>query len=68
MVDQKPFLPEHRHCVVCGKPIPLNHETCSVQCERIIAEQRRRQRTTYWIMMGLFLVLVVWFIVITRLS
>jgi len=32
---------DHRHCVVCGRPIPPDRYVCSPSCEEIL---RRRQK------------------------
>ena len=44
MVDQ------HKHCPMCGKPIPMDEKFCSPKCEQIFAERQRKVMKTRRIM------------------
>lgn len=44
MVDQ------HKHCPMCGKPIPMDERFCSPKCEQIFAERQRKVMKTRRIM------------------
>ncbi|HML04636.1 MAG TPA: DUF2116 family Zn-ribbon domain-containing protein [Methanobacterium sp.] len=40
MVDQ------HKHCPMCGKPIPLDERFCSPKCEQTFTERQRKVAKT----------------------
>ncbi|MCL2156934.1 MAG: DUF2116 family Zn-ribbon domain-containing protein [Methanobrevibacter sp.] len=49
----------HKHCPVCGTPIPLKESTCSQKCQDVIVEQQskiRRSRITLFIVMIIFII------------
>jgi predicted nucleic acid-binding Zn ribbon protein len=43
----------HRHCVVCGTPIPLEERTCSDKCQQVLAQNQNKVRKTR---MGLYVI------------
>ena len=57
-----PDVPDHRHCQMCGKPIPIGEVFCSKDCkERFMAFMRKRKiliMVTYLILIILFIVIV----------
>jgi len=48
---------DHRHCIVCGKPVPPDKLVCSPACEEILRMQRKRYRRMQIYTMALFIVL-----------
>ncbi|MCQ2976960.1 MAG: DUF2116 family Zn-ribbon domain-containing protein [archaeon] len=55
----------HKHCPVCGSPIPLDEKTCSPDCEKVLFQrqkQMRKSRITLMIVMVIFLIVLAWFI------
>lgn len=58
----------HRHCNVCGSPIPLEERTCSEKCEKILIDsQKRVRKTRIFVYVILGLVILVWlFLVLSR--
>lgn len=67
MSDSKSPVANHKHCSVCGKPIALDAQFCSPECEETITKQRKGQRRTSWIFMGIIVVfLLVWFFLMNR--
>ncbi len=53
----------HKHCPVCGNPIPMDERTCSERCQEILSrnQQRvRRTRTLFYLVFAVFV--IVWII------
>lgn len=52
----------HKHCPVCGTPIPLSENACSPDCEQVLnkrqAQIRRNQRLIFIL---LIVFVLVWF-------
>ena len=59
MVDQ------HKHCPMCGKPIPLDERFCSPNCERILTERQRKITKTKRIMYIAFAALIIIYLLFT---
>lgn len=53
MVDQ------HKHCPMCGTPIPMDERFCSPKCEQILAERQRRVARTRKIIYIAFAALII---------
>jgi predicted nucleic acid-binding Zn ribbon protein len=58
---------DHRHCIVCGKPIPTDKYVCSPSCEEILRRQqksyqRMRLYTTVTLLILFIIVLLMVFI------
>jgi len=34
----------HKHCPVCGTPIPLSETTCSDKCQTVLNERAQKMR------------------------
>ncbi|GAB6054965.1 DUF2116 family Zn-ribbon domain-containing protein [Methanobacterium movens] len=49
----------HRHCAVCGTPIPLEERTCSDKCQNTLAESRNKVRKTRMIVYTIFGVFII---------
>jgi len=37
-------VPQHTHCITCGRAIPLNEKFCSEECERAHKETIRKKK------------------------
>jgi len=51
----------HKHCPVCGTPIPLEESTCSPKCQDVIDERNaklKKSRRTLSIVMVVFLIVL----------
>jgi len=49
----------HKHCPVCGTPIPLEEKTCSGKCQKVMDEQQaklKKSKTTLTVVMIVFLI------------
>ncbi|MDD2643169.1 MAG: DUF2116 family Zn-ribbon domain-containing protein [Methanobacteriaceae archaeon] len=47
----------HKHCPVCGTPIPMNEKTCSPDCDKVIKmrqEQGRKSRVLIFVLILVF--------------
>lgn len=56
-------VPNHSHCVQCGKAIPADDRTCSAECADELEEENTRRKRMMYFTYGLlalgFLLLVV---------
>ena len=34
----------HKHCPVCGTPIPLNEKACSPDCEAVLNKRQNQMK------------------------
>lgn len=54
------FVPDHSHCTMCTRPVPLNQWFCSDECESKYKVMAKKRRTRSVLIMFLaFLPLVV---------
>lgn len=49
----------HKHCGVCGKPVPLEETFCSEKCREDYREILSKRRKSMYIIYGLLTVLLV---------
>ena len=50
----------HKHCPICGTPIPLNELVCSADCQKVWdarLAQTRRTRIILYIIIAIFLII-----------
>jgi len=54
----------HKHCPVCGTPMPPDKTVCSVECEQLYetikTKQKRRNQLYYIILLPAIVILVIW--------
>jgi predicted nucleic acid-binding Zn ribbon protein len=51
----------HKHCPVCGTPIPMNEKTCSPECDKVIEIRQNQARKSRIFVFVLILIFVaVW--------
>ena len=43
-MPKKVRIPEHKHCPVCGRSMPVDAEFCSEGCRAVNEERLRRER------------------------
>ncbi|RAP45307.1 MAG: hypothetical protein BZ135_06235 [Methanosphaera sp. rholeuAM6] len=49
----------HRHCAICGKPIPMSESFCSDQCQeqfQLRQKQVAKQRKIIYALIGVFII------------
>ncbi|MBI5680137.1 MAG: DUF2116 family Zn-ribbon domain-containing protein [Methanobacterium sp.] len=49
----------HKHCPMCGTPIPMEEKFCSPNCEQIFTERQRKVAKTRKIMYIAFAALII---------
>lgn len=55
----------HRHCTVCGTPIPLEESTCSDKCEKVLKENQNRVRKSRIFIYAIFaIVIIIWLVLV----
>ncbi len=57
-------VPQHKHCLVCGKSMELDGDFCSEKCKHAVAARKKSQTRTTWIMMIIIGIVLVFFWVI----
>ena len=61
----------HKHCPVCGTPIPLEETTCSPKCQTVMDEQQaklNKSKKTLTIVMIVFLIVLALMIFLPKLQ
>jgi predicted nucleic acid-binding Zn ribbon protein len=59
---------DHRHCVVCGKPVEPDKFVCSPSCEEIIKKQQKSVARSRMIMLMLIFIIILMFAVVSLLG
>ncbi|HMK53853.1 MAG TPA: DUF2116 family Zn-ribbon domain-containing protein [Methanobacteriaceae archaeon] len=55
---------QHRHCGICGTPIPMSEKFCSPKCEQIFLENQRKvskTRKIMYVVFGIFILAWLYF-------
>ena len=50
----------HKHCPICGTPIPLNELVCSPDCQKVwdaTLKQRKRSQIILYVVIAIFLII-----------
>ncbi|MBE6494163.1 MAG: DUF2116 family Zn-ribbon domain-containing protein [Methanosphaera stadtmanae] len=50
----------HRHCAICGKPIPLSESFCSDKCQeqyKMRQQQVSKQRKILYVVVAIFVII-----------
>jgi predicted nucleic acid-binding Zn ribbon protein len=50
----------HKHCAICGKPIPMSESFCSDQCQeayQLRQKQVGKQRKMLYILVAIFVII-----------
>lgn len=59
----------HRHCAICGRPIPMSESFCSDQCQeafQLKQKQVAKQRKILLAIVAVFVILYIAFIFLRR--
>ncbi|MCD6236755.1 MAG: DUF2116 family Zn-ribbon domain-containing protein [Thermoplasmata archaeon] len=57
-------IPQHRHCPICGKAIPLEEEFCSEACRQKYQKLLKRRKQLLLLMyIALFAIVVIMFVI-----
>ena len=38
----------HKHCPVCGTPIPMKERVCSADCQKVLEQNQKKQNNAIW--------------------
>lgn len=60
--DMVEKLLQHKHCVVCGKAIPLEEELCSDECRKERDAMLKKKRGYVYIMYGAIIVMIIFLV------
>ena len=56
------MIPQHSHCQICGKPVPLSETLCSEDCKEkysnIVKKRKRQIAITYGFIIITFIILL----------
>lgn len=56
-------VPQHAHCHMCGKSIPLSETLCSEECKEKYQRLLKRRKLIVYMMYGMLAALIVFFVV-----
>jgi len=60
----KDVVEDHKHCVVCGKPVELDKFFCSPACEEMFKRSQKQAARARFLMLGMFIVFFVLLIIL----
>lgn len=60
------IVPQHTHCLVCGKSIIIGETLCSEQCKQKYSTMLRRRKLIVYLMYGMLFAVIVLFVVLNR--
>ncbi|RLF33334.1 MAG: DUF2116 family Zn-ribbon domain-containing protein [Thermoplasmata archaeon] len=52
-------IPQHQHCQICGKAIPLGETLCSEECKQKYQNFVRRRKLMLYLMYGMLVAIIV---------
>ena len=53
----------HKHCPICGTPIPLNELVCSPDCQKIGNQRLAQQKKSrYGLLAVIIIFVIVWYL------
>lgn len=53
----------HKHCPICGTPIPLNELVCSPDCQKIWNQRLDQQKKSrYGLLAVIIIFVIVWYL------
>ncbi|MDR2829935.1 MAG: DUF2116 family Zn-ribbon domain-containing protein [Methanobrevibacter sp.] len=58
----------HKHCPVCGTPIPLNETTCSDKCQEILVNQTNKVKRSRLVLYAVFIIFILIWVFLTFLK
>jgi predicted nucleic acid-binding Zn ribbon protein len=60
------IVPQHNHCLVCGKSIIVGETLCSEQCKQKYSSMLRRRKLIVYLMYGMLFAVIVIFVIFNR--
>lgn len=51
---------QHKHCPVCGSPIPMKERVCSADCQKVLDQRQKSMKKSR---LSLFAVIVIFILV-----
>ncbi|BDZ70618.1 DUF2116 family Zn-ribbon domain-containing protein [Methanobacterium petrolearium] len=61
------MIEQHKHCPVCGTPIPMDERFCSPKCEQIAIANQQKVRKSRRMLYTLFAIFIlVWIVFMLR--
>lgn len=60
------IVPQHTHCLVCGKSIIVGETLCSEQCKQKYNTMLRRRKLMVYLMYGMLFAVIVIFVILNR--
>jgi len=66
MINMAESIPQHAHCHMCGKSIPVGETLCSEECKQKYQSLIKRRRIMLYLMYGILAVLLIVFLLSSR--
>ena len=60
------IVPQHAHCLMCGKSIIVGETLCSEQCKQKYNTMLKRRKLIVYLMYGMLFAVIVLFVVLNR--
>ncbi|MDR3292225.1 MAG: DUF2116 family Zn-ribbon domain-containing protein [Methanobrevibacter sp.] len=55
----------HKHCPVCGTPIPLNETTCSDKCQEVLINRSNKIKKSRLMLYGIIILFIIVWVFLT---
>ncbi|MEF8848140.1 MAG: DUF2116 family Zn-ribbon domain-containing protein [Candidatus Thermoplasmatota archaeon] len=52
-------IPQHKHCQICGKAIPLEEKLCSEECKEKYEEMVKKRKILIYILYGAIIIMAI---------
>jgi predicted nucleic acid-binding Zn ribbon protein len=53
------MIEDHKHCIVCGKPVPMDQLVCSPSCDEILKKHQKSAARARTIMLVIIFVMII---------
>lgn len=60
------MIEDHKHCIVCGKPVEMDKFVCSPSCEEVLARHQKAASRSRLITIVAIVVMIVLLLVMSR--
>jgi len=57
-------IPQHTHCQMCGKAIPVNETLCSEECKQKYQSILKKRRRYVYIMYAAIIAIVIFYMIV----
>ncbi len=57
-------VPQHSHCQICGKAIPLTETLCSEECKQRFTQMLKRRKFLMYLMYVLIFIIIIFIFLI----